>query len=44
VKARRVYVGKGLARATALRKALAKSRGDYRSFSYSKTTGWARLL
>ena len=43
IKSRRVYVGKGLTRAAALAKARAKSRGDYRCFTYSARTGWATL-
>lgn len=41
---RRVNVGKGLSREDALRKALNKSRGDFRGFSYDKKTGIAVLI
>jgi hypothetical protein len=40
---RRVYVGRGLSRAEALRKALAKSPGDHRGFKYSRRTGYATI-
>jgi hypothetical protein len=44
VAAQRIYVGKNLTRAAALKAAKKKARGDWRGFSYSKTTGYARLV
>jgi hypothetical protein len=44
VRTRRVYLGKGLSRAEAWKKARAKPGPDFRGFDYSSATGWATLV
>lgn len=43
IRSRRVYVGKRLKAASALRKALKKSPGDHRGFRYNPITGYVVL-
>jgi hypothetical protein len=40
---KRVYLGKGLTRDAAWKKAIAKG-GDWRGMSYNAKTGWASLV
>lgn len=44
IRAVRVYVGKGLAKGEALKKALRLKKGDFRGFDYNAKTGWAKLI
>ncbi|WP_251711240.1 hypothetical protein [Hydrogenophaga intermedia] len=43
VKSRRVFLGKGLTKLQAWRKARAKPGADFRGMSYNARTGWATL-
>lgn len=44
MKRQRVYVGKGLSKAAAWKKCIAKAKRDFRGMSYNAKTGWASLV